>query len=82
MLDTSIPLKRAQQNTVDQFIGHLKGGPFLGGMTEPSLADLSAYPIIVFPHRLGVLGDANWSNHPEVKAWAKVTMQLIVSLNK
>jgi len=37
-----------------EFVEHLAGGPYLGGQTEPSLADLSAYPIVVSGHLMSL----------------------------
>jgi len=68
-LDRSEPLPLAQQKVVDQFLTHLGTGPYLGGRDKLSLADLSAYAVIVFNHRLGLQGDAKWTDNPKVVKW-------------
>ena len=52
-----------------QFLKYLDGGPFLGGLSKPSLADLSAFPIIVFPHRFGLQGDDGWFKDQKILDW-------------
>lgn len=69
--DRSVSLKDAQQKLVDEFIEHLADGPFLGGLQRPTLADLSAYPIITFPYRFGLQGDADWRSHSAIARWIK-----------
>ena len=64
-------LKLFQRKIIEDFKAHLAGGPFLGGMKQISLADLSAYPIVVLPYRLGFQGDAPWLNHKDVLNWVK-----------
>ena len=70
-LDRSVPLKSAQQKIVSEFKAHLGDGPFLGGLEQPTLADLSAYPIITFPYRFGMQGDADWRGAPSISSWIK-----------
>jgi len=70
-LDRSVPLKEAQQKLLDEFVTHLADGPFLGGLQQPTLADLSAYPIIAFPYRFGLQGDIDWRGNPSIANWIK-----------
>ena len=69
--DRTVSLKDAQQKLVDEFITHLADGPFLGGMQQPTLADLSAYPVVAFPYRFGLQGDADWRARPLIASWIK-----------
>lgn len=55
----------------DEFLEHLGNGPFLGGLQQPSLADLSAYPTIVSGHLMGMRGKSPMLEHPEIIAWAR-----------
>jgi glutathione S-transferase len=68
-LNRSEKLEHGQKKLVEQFITHLDGGPFLGGMSTPTLADLSAFSIIVFPDRFGLQGDTDWITNPVVVKW-------------
>lgn len=70
-LDRTVPLKDAQLKLVDEFITHLADGPYLGDMQQPTLADLSAYPIITFPYRFGLQGDVDWRANPSISSWIK-----------
>lgn len=68
-LDRSISLKDFQNKLVLDFAEQLNGGPFLGGRDQPSMADLSAFPIIVFPYRFGLRGDADWLENTQIMCW-------------
>ena len=54
-----------------EFIAHLKNGPFLCGHDQPSLADLSAFPIITSSHFMGMKSKQSLLQHPEIKRWAQ-----------
>ena len=69
MTDQHVPLKRANKVLREEFLAHLDGGPFLGGMTQPSLADLSAYPHFVTPYLGGFRGAEGILEYPEIIAW-------------
>lgn len=69
--DRSLPLQQYQQNKIDEFIRLLNGGRFLGGRSQPSLADVSAFSVIVFPYRFGLKGDANWMDNEEIMRWIR-----------
>jgi len=58
-LDRSKPLSESHEEIIDEFVGLLGKGPYLGENNSPSLADVSAYGVIVFAHRLGLKGDAH-----------------------
>lgn len=54
------PLPELQAAVRGEMRAHLAGGPFLGGRSEPSLADLAAHPQLALPYRAGYLG----AEHP------------------
>jgi len=60
-------LKRLQQ----EFVEHLEGGDFLGGRTEPSMVDLSAFPIVVNGYMMGMRANNFLLDKTEIKDWAK-----------
>jgi len=69
-LDRREPLLSLQNKLIEAFKLKLNGGPFLGGMSQPSMADLSAYAAIVFPYRFGIQGDADWLEETVIRQWA------------
>lgn len=74
-LDRSQSLQQSQIKLVEEFEELLAGGPFLGGKSHLSLADLSAFAVIVFPYRFGLQGDANWMENPAVVNWISAVQQ-------
>ena len=59
----------------NEFVEHLKAGPFLCGQQEVSLADLSAFPVIMSGHFMGMKTKQSLREHPEILAWAKRVYQ-------
>ena len=41
----------------------------MGGHQRPSLADLSAFPAIAWPYRLGLEGTPDWFDNSEINNW-------------
>lgn len=74
-LDRKVPLQQSQKLLVEDFVELLEGGPYLGGMQHPTLVDLSAFPIIVFPYRFNLQGDANWVESRPVMNWISAVQQ-------
>ncbi len=70
-LDLNEPLWDMHERLADELISHLAGGPFLGGLPTPSLADLSAYPIIIFAHLMGLHGRNVYLERPEIVDWCR-----------
>jgi len=70
-LDLEEPLRDMHERLADELTGHLAGGPFLGGLAAPSLADLSAYPIIIFSHLMGLHGRIVYLERPEIVGWCR-----------
>jgi hypothetical protein len=48
---------------------HLAGGPFLGGRSEPSLADLAAHPQLALPYRAGYVGAEHLLEDDVLAGW-------------
>ena len=55
----------------NEFIAHLGDGPYLGNQANITLADLSAFPIIMNGHFMGMKTKQSLKEHPEVLTWAK-----------
>jgi len=72
MMDLSEPLPVMRLRLRETFLQHLAGGPFLGGLTEPSLADLSAYPIVVSGYLMGMEAPPGGVlEDPEIVQWCQ-----------
>ena len=54
-----------------EFKEHLAEGPFLGSQSLPTLADLSAFPIIASSTFMGMKREQAVINDPAIRAWAK-----------
>ncbi len=60
-----------------EFVDHLNGQDYLGGESELSLADLSAFPIIANAYMTGMRSNHFLIDRPEIRAWAqRVARQL------
>lgn len=69
MTDQSIPLVQANTQLREGFIERLEGGPFLGGLSQPTLADLGAFPQFVAPYMAGLQGAEEILDYPEIISW-------------
>ncbi len=70
-LDRTEPLLAMQQRLVMELAAHLGEGPFLGGLSAPSLADFAIYPQIMFNYQVGLIKDLILLQHPTLGAWLK-----------
>jgi glutathione S-transferase len=68
-LDRSEPIGDMQKRILDELELHLAAGSYLSGGSEPSLADLSAYPVIMSGWLTGMRGGFSWRNRPTIMAW-------------
>ncbi len=69
-MDRTQSLAQYQQTIIKEFVERLDSGPYLGGRNEVSLADLSAYALIVYSHRFGLQGNTAWMENAVVAEWA------------
>ena len=70
-LDLEEPLWEMHERLADELIEHIGKGPFLAEMQTPSLADLSAYPIVIFSHLMGLHGRNVYLERKELVTWCK-----------
>lgn len=70
-MDLNETMSEMNQRLQNEFIEHLDGGLFLGNQTSITLADLSAFPIIMSGHFMGMQTEQSLREHPEILAWAK-----------
>jgi glutathione S-transferase len=70
-LDLTEPMDEMMLRLQTEFIEHLGGGDFLGGRSKPSMADLSAFPIVVNGYMMGMRGKVFLLDRSEIKEWGK-----------
>ena len=68
MVDLNEPIPDMRQRLDREFLQHLGKGPFLGELPDPSLADLSAYPVMMFQDLIG-LEKAPVPENPAITEW-------------
>lgn len=68
-LDRKEPMEVMRNRVMDEFEGHLAQGPYLGGRATPSLADLSAYPVLISGWLMGLGRDYPWMARPKILHW-------------
>ncbi len=76
-IDRSESVESMQQRLLNDFVARLEGGPFLAGMNQPTLADLSAFPIVVFAHRFGMKGSAPWFSDKNLLGWCHAVQSFL-----
>ena len=54
-----------------EFSEHLDDGPFFAGQIKPTLADLSAYPIVVSSHLMGMKTMGSLIDDPVLASWSR-----------
>jgi glutathione S-transferase len=70
-VDLQEPMPDMRQRLCEEFIGNLGNGPFLGEEKKVSLADLSAYPIVVSGYLMGMHDDSTMLSNAQVVAWCR-----------
>jgi len=70
-LDRTESMEAMRSRILDELEAHIGEGQYLGGLSEPSLADFSAYPVIISSWLTGMRGDFAWIKRPRVMAWLK-----------
>jgi len=68
-LDPTESLEELRINLPKELITHLNGGPYMGGLEQPSLADLAIFPQLVFGFMVGLEANLSVAIFPEIKAW-------------
>ena len=70
-LNTKESISAMRLRLCDEFIQHLRSGPFLGGRQQISLADLSAYMTIISSHLMGMHGESPFLKDPQIVDWCR-----------
>ena len=68
-VDTSETLSQMHARIAKELVSHLKEGPFLGGLEQPSLADFALYPQLVFGYMVGIEQDLLAAMEPSLNKW-------------
>lgn len=70
-LDLSESMEDMNYRLQKEFVEHLSGGDFLGNNSQPSMADLSAFPVVANAYMMGFRSKQFLLDKPEILAWAK-----------
>lgn len=64
-------VRHCRMNMLSYLEDKLKNQPYLAGTDTPSLADLSAWPSLVVPYKMGLKGFEDFHDYPHVSQWVK-----------
>lgn len=67
--DTSETVSDMHARVARELIENFGGGPFFGGLEQPSLVDFAIYPQLVFNYMVGIEQDLMASFDPGLKQW-------------
>ena len=67
--DDGLPPRESKLRLYDELLARLEGGPFLAGRSEPSLADLAAYPQLALFYAAGFRGGEDIRERPALMEW-------------
>lgn len=70
-LDRSEPVPQMRERVLDELEAHLGKGPYLGTLKRPSLADLSAYAVLMSGWLMGLHGVYDYRRRPKLLDWMK-----------
>lgn len=70
-IDLDEPHWDMHERLAGELVAHLADGPYMGGLGEPSLVDLSAYSTVIFPYLIGLHGRNVYLERPEIVEWCK-----------
>jgi len=68
-MDLSESFAALQMRLAGEFIERLKGGPFLGGLNKPSMADLAIFPNAAFSYMVGCEDEPTITKLEPLKNW-------------
>lgn len=74
MVDLEEPIADMRRRLAGDLLEHLGDGPYLGGLSQPSLADLSIYPIILFGVMSGIQ-EFPGNNDPALAEWGRAVQK-------
>lgn len=68
-VDSSETISEMHTRIALELLENLKGGPFLGGFEQPSLADFAVFPQLVFSYMVGIEQELSISLEPSLNNW-------------
>ena len=68
-IDRRQPLDALWYDVLEELEDHLADGPFMGGFKKPTLADLSAYPVLIAPWLMGHNCLFRWLERDRIIDW-------------
>ena len=68
-MDLTESLRDMQVRIFLELVEHLGGGPYIGGLAQPTMLDLAIFPQLVFGYMFGLEEHLSAASHPSVKAW-------------
>jgi glutathione S-transferase len=71
LLDLTESLADRTARMQSEFAEHLGGGPFFASQSKPTLADLSAYPVVVSGHLMGMKLVRSLTDDPVLASWSR-----------
>mgnify|MGYP001811639504 CR=1 FL=1 len=69
--DPHLSLAEVKAKLHSEFVAKLEQGPFFGGRSQPSMADVAAYPQFLLPFMVGMDDADYFLDFPEVVSWLK-----------
>ncbi len=54
-----------------ELVSHLGGGPYIGGLNQPTMLDLALFPQLVWGYMFGLEENLSAAVHPMVRQWLK-----------
>lgn len=70
-LDLTEPMQDMLARLQTELVQHLDNGKYLGGQSKPTMADLSAFPIVVNGYMMGMKAKHFMLDRSEIQAWAE-----------
>ncbi|MEM7663032.1 MAG: glutathione S-transferase family protein [Pseudomonadota bacterium] len=74
-MDLSESLEDMQTRIAMELVGHIGGGPFVGGLSEPSMLDLAVFPQLVFGAMFGLEEELSAARIPPLKSWLQAVSE-------
>jgi glutathione S-transferase len=76
-VDTSESVSDMRTRVGMQLIENLQGGPFFGGLTEPSLIDFAIFPQVLFNYMMGIEDQPAVAQVPALRDWLENIIQYL-----
>ena len=68
-MDLSEPVEAMQARIAMELVAHIGAGPFMGGLSHPTMLDLAVFPQLVFGAMFGLEDGLSAAEIPVLKSW-------------